>query len=395
MRGFHRIEMKKNLIVTALISTVLLIALPGESLAWVGVEFDAGLAGIADPYEVTGDDGEGGTWELSGRVMFQENLGGADVEVHWFATALGTFGKIDLAVPDGSGPFRSLDLEDTHHTGGDTALLSELDRLSVTFDGKNLGFTAGRQAVSWGEAYYYNIGDLFGTFPVTETNRTYKTGIDALAATVRIGLFSDLCLVFVPSDDAEDSAAARFLFPAGPGSMSFTVGSILESGEAGAGYTVDIKGTKLYGTYLLTDPGDGDSFTEIVLGGERQVGPYTHLVAELYYNGWGAGDPDEYAGLILTERFLSGRALSLGKFNGVLQLSRQMSPLITITPAVFANISDKSVLIRMDGSYSASDLTSVSAGVFLGLGDRPDGLQMESEHGSVPPTLYVEVVHSL
>ncbi len=386
--------MKTSLTITILI-TLFLTIISGESVAWVGVELDSGLWATADPYEVLGDEGDGGTWELSARIMYQESFGSADAEIHWLATALGSFGKTEPAVPDGDNPFRSLDIEDTHHTGDRSTLVSEIDRLSLTFSGGNMSFIAGRQAVSWGEAYYYNIGDLFGAFPVTETNRTYKTGIDALSATISFGFFSDLSLVFVPSDDREDSAAATLLIPAGTGSLSLTVGSILELEEMGAGYTLDVKGTKIYGTYLFSSPEDGDSFNEFVLGGERQVGPLTHVLGEIYYNGWGADDPDKYSGLILTQRFLDGRALSLGRLSGVMQVSRQMTPLISITPAVFANLSDGSALLRMDGSYSASDLTSVSAGVFLGLGDRPDGLSLGSEFGTVPLTVYLEIVHSL
>lgn len=374
---------------------MLMAVAPSESVGWMGVEFDSRLTGIADPYEVLEPEGDGGMWELSGRIMYQESFENLDAEVHWLATALGSFGEIDTPVPFGSNPFRSLDLEGTHYTGDKTAIVSELDRLSLTLNMKDINLTIGRQAVSWGEAYYYNIGDLFGAFPITETNRIYKTGIDALAATMSLGSFSDLSLVFVPTDEEEDNVAARLLFPVGSGSLTLMMGSILESNEGGAGYTIDVKGTKLYGTWLFTDPEDGDRYSELVLGTERQTGPYTHIVGELFYNGWGSDDPDEYINLLLTDRYLNGQALALGSWNGAVQVSRQMSALLTITPAVFTNLSDGSALLRIDGSFSASDLTSVSGGVFLGLGDRPDGLIPASEFGSVPTTIYIEVVHSL
>jgi hypothetical protein len=387
--------MKTKKFVFALTILYLLIALPGAGLAWVGVEFSSSLAGIADPYEVTGNGGDGGIWEVSGRVMYQDKLGPFDAELHWLATILGSFGKADINPVSQGSPFRILDLEYIHHRGDRAAILSELDRLSLTFDASSTSIIAGRQAVSWGEAYYYNIEDLFGAFPITETNRLHKPGIDALSAAYSLGPFSDLSFVLVPSDDKDNSAAARLLFPAGKGSLTLTIGSILETEKWGAGYTVDVSGTKLYGACLLSVPEDGDNFTEAVLGAERQVGPYTHVLGELYYNGWGADDPEDYAGLQLTERYLEGGALTLGKLNAGVQISRQMTALLTITPAVFANLSDGSTLLRMDGSYSLSDFSVLTGGVFLGLGDRPDGLEMRSEYGSVPPTLYVEVVHSL
>lgn len=359
------------------------------------MEFDSSLTGISDPYEIPGYGGEGGLWEISGRFTYQDSYGPVDAELHWLGSALGSLGDIELAPIDQDSPFRLLDLEDIHHRGEKTVLLSEIDRMSLTLNLTSTNLVVGRQAVSWGEAYYYNIGDLFGAFPITETNRLHKPGIDALSATFSIGPFSDLAVLLVPSDDREDSEAARLLFPAGTGSLTIMAGSILETKKAGVGYSVDVSGTKLYGTWLLSMPEEGDDFTEAVLGAERQLGPYTHIIGELYYNGWGSDDPDDYPELLFTDRYLDGMALSLGRLNAVVQVSRQVTALLTLTPAVFTNMSDGSVLLRMDGSFSLSDYTDLTGGIFLGLGERPDGFEMQSEYGSVPATLYVEVVHSL
>ena len=84
--------------------------------------------------------------------------------------------------------------------------------MSLTFSIPPVSIAAGRQAISWGEAFYYNIGDLFGAFPVTETNRRYKPGIDAVAATVTLGTFSDISLVGVPVEDVEGDTADHLLY---------------------------------------------------------------------------------------------------------------------------------------------------------------------------------------
>lgn len=394
MRGLKHTDMKKNLIVIQMI-VITLFVLPTKSLAWVGLELDSSFTDIADPYDMPGYGGDGGRWETSGRIMYQESFGPVDTEFHWLATALGSFGDIEPSSAGGESPFRILDLEDTHHRGKKTTLLSEVDRLSFTLNVSKNRIIIGRQAVSWGEAYYYNIEDLFGAFPVTETNRLHKPGMDALTTTFSLGPFSDLSIVFAPSKNTENSGAARLLFPAGKGSLSLVAGSILETKKGGAGYTVDVSGTKLYGAWLLSMPDHGDDYTEAVIGAERQLGPYTHLLGELYYNGWGTDDPGDYPALLLTERYLDGMALSLGKYNAAIELSRQITALLTLTPAVFTNLTDGSALLRMDGAYSLSDFTDLTAGVFLGLGERPDGLEIKSEYGSVPPTIYLELIHNL
>jgi len=361
----------------------------------VGLELDGKATGIADPYGSTGAKGSGSYWEFSGRTMLQESLGPLDGEVHWLAQAALLTGELDFPLDVPASPFRYFDLETVHHPKDNSVVLSELDRLSLSWSSPRLRLTLGRQAVTWGEAFYFNVGDLFGAFPVTETNRRYKPGIDAAALTVELGAFSGLSLVGVPAEHGSDSVAGQVLFPLGQGTLSITGGRVLENEKIGTGYTVDIRGTQVYGSLLMTRPSQGDDFSLAVAGFQRQVGPNTLLMGEVYRNGWSSGDPDDYPAMILTDEYLSGAVFTLGRYNAALQVSRQVSPLVTLTPALFANFSDGSALLRVDGALSVSDLTDMTGGLFLGMGKRPDGLIPRSEYGRVPVSLYVEIVHNI
>ncbi|MDF1525759.1 MAG: hypothetical protein RRA15_12015 [bacterium] len=373
----------------------LLLVPPVECPAWVGLELDGKIAGVRDPYGATGTEGSGSLWEFSGRAMYQESFGHLDTEFHWLGQYLHSTGEIRFAPVSSESPFRSLDLEKVHSQDESTTLISEVDRLSLTWTTPGLSLTAGRQAISWGEAFYFNVGDLFGAFPITETNRRYKPGIDGVAATVNLGLFSGLSLVDIPVEDESDSVAIHTYFPLGSGTCSLTGGHILEDDKAGAGYTVDIAGTQVYGSLLLTRTSVRDEYSQAVLGAERQVGPYTLLVAELYRNGWGTGDPDDYPALILSDEYMSGNVFTLGRYNMAFQVSRQINPLMTLTPAIFANLSDGSALLRLDGSWSLSDLTGLTGGLFFGMGERPHAGIPRSEYGSIPISIYVEIVHNI
>ena len=384
----------------AIIFFTLLISLISASFAdrawaWVGLELDGKFTGIDDVYGVTGSEGRGSLWELSGRAMYQESFGHFDTEFHWLAQLVQTTGHIRLTPRISSSPFRSLDLQKVHYQDENTIVYSEVDRLYLKWTHAKISLTAGRQAVSWGEAFYFNIGDLFGAFPITETNRRYKPGIDAVTATINLGTFSDLSLVSVPNGDESDSVAVHTLFPFGSGTLSLTGGRILEDDKVGTGYTVDITGTQVYGSLLLTRTSSGEEYTQAVAGAERQFGPYTFLIGEFYRNGWSTGDPDDYPTMILSEEYTSGNVLTLGKYNIAVQMSRQVSPLATLTPAVFMNLSDSSALLRMDGAFSLSDFTDMTGGLFLGLGERPENGIPRSEYGSVPLSIYVEVVHNI
>ena len=376
--------------------TLWFLLIPAEKCpAWVGLELNGKATGVADPYGATGSEGNGSLWEFSGRAMYQESFGRLDTEFHWLAQSIHSTGNLPFAQVTSGSPFRSFDLEKVHSQSNNTAFISEIDRLSLTWTTPGISLSAGRQAVSWGEAFYFNIGDLFGAFPITETNRRYKPGIDGVATTVNLGLFSGLSLVNVPVEDESDSLALNAYFPLGPGTCSLTGGRILQDDKAGSGYTVDIAGAQVYGSLMLTRTSSGNEYSQAVLGAERQVGPYTLLVGELYRNGWSSGDPDDYPLMLLTDEYTSGNVLTLGRYNMALQISRQVSPLMTLTPAIFANLSDGSTLLRMDGSWSLSDLTGLTGGLFFGMGERPDAGIPRSEYGSIPISIYVEIVHSI
>ena len=373
----------------------MVLALPGHVMAWVGLELNAKGTAVDNRYGLAGTEGRGSLWEFSGRIMYQDSFGSLDAELHWLGQGAFTAGDVDLEPGPQSSPFRYLDMETVHSRRNDQVLFSEIDRLTMRWNASRLTMTAGRQAVSWGEAFFYNIGDLFGAFPITETNRRYKPGIDALTTDLPLGVFSNLSLVVVPGDDSEDSYAANCIFPLGSGTFSLTGGRILDDDKGGAGYTVDIAGTQVYSSLLVTSASDGDDYTQFVAGAERQVGPYTLILGEIYRNGWGTGDPDDYSALLLSGEFRSGNVLTLGRYSLAFSLSRQVSPLVTFTPALFANLSDSSALVRLDGSWSISDLTDLTGGLFLGLGERPDDGIPKSEYGAVPVSIYVELVHNI
>lgn len=371
------------------------LAAPGQVRAWVGLELDGKATGVADPYGATGTEGSGSLGEFSARVMYQDNLGPLEAEVHWLGQFAHTTGDTSFSTGPLPSPFRILDLETVHSQDDRTVLFSEIDRLLLTFTAPGFSLHVGRQAVTWGEAFYFNIGDLFGAFPVTETNRRYKPGIDAATLTVNPGPFSSLSLAVVPVEDERDNLAATALFPLGPGTLSLTGGRILDDEKAGTGYTVDISGTQVYGSWLFTKKPDSRHYWQTVAGAQRQIGPYTLIMGELFRNGWGSGDPDDYPSLLFTEEYAAGNIFTLGRYSAALQVSRQVSPLVTMTPALFGNLTDGSALLRVDGALSLSDLTDISGGFFLGMGKRPDeGIPM-SEYGQIPFSIYVEIVHNI
>ncbi len=384
--------MKKKIHIILITATLILLSSTHTShAAWTGIELDFEGALSRDPY-VVGQTDTTAAWGLTGRYMLQENWNDFLFELHILAGLLGNTSSSNLILFSNFSPFRVMDLEAVHSRGDRTILFSEVDRLAVTFEGPSARAILGRQAITWGEAFFFNIEDIFGAFPATETNRLHKQGIDAVTLNIPTGQFSELAAVGIPADDNPGSLALRYSFPVDKGNISLVGGKSAGDTLIGGGFAGDFSGAKIYFHSLWADPDDERSFTQFVLGAERWVDSVTHILAEVYRNGWGTTDRNDYPALLLSERFLDGRTLTLGRWNAAGQISRQLSPLLTGHAALFLNINDGSTLFRIDGGYSLSDNADLRSGFFLGLGDRKQGAVVKSEYGSVPLGLFWEMI---
>ncbi|UCF31097.1 MAG: hypothetical protein JSV26_01335 [bacterium] len=379
--------MKKILFLASL--TFILLPLPSK--AYFAFELDVkGIyySEVGDGPSVPGDEGRG---EATGRIMVLEGTGDLLFEGHLLGGITYNTGGSTPAVRPIS-PFRSWDLEEAHHRDDHSTVFSEIDRLSLTLDHPGYRISAGRQAVTWGESYYYNPQDLFGAFPLTDVTRLHKPGLDAVTLTVPLSSFSEISLVGIPGADLDSSGAFRILFPAGGTSVSVVGGTVVGDTLLGGGLSLDVKGTRLFGEAVVTDPDGEDEFIELVAGGERWLDEYTRILGELYYSGWGSQDPDEYPDLLLSDRYLQGRVLTLGRLSAALDVSRQITPLLTGRTVTFANLSDGSVLLRLDGLYSLSETSDLVGGIWAGIGRKSRAGRPGSEYGDIPVSLYAEVV---
>lgn len=388
-RPYSRRRQLSQIHVTWLLVLILFLT-PNTVSAYSAFEFN--LKGIyyselGDGPTVPGGEGRG---EATGRFMIVETAGDVLFEGH-------LLGGITYDTGGGStgagstNPFRYWDLEETHHRSAHTMVFSEIDRLSVTLDRPGYRISLGRQAVTWGESYYYNPEDLFGAFALTDVTRLHKPGLDAAALTVPFDSFSEISVVGIPGKDQDSSTALRLIFPAGKASVSLVGGSIAGDTVLGGGLSIDVRGTRIYGEAVATDPEGGDDFVELVAGGERWIDEYTHILGEIYYNGWGSSDPGGYTGLLASDRYLQGRSLTLGRTSAALDVTRQLTPLLTGRTVAFVNLSDGSFLLRLDGIYSLSETSDLVGGIWAGVGDRTDG-DLNSEYGDVPVSLYAELV---
>ena len=336
-------------------------------------------------------------WRAGARDRFR-------LEAHGAAQAVSPpFGGSVTSVATG-GTRRFLDLTKDSFGGGDIAGTTEIDRLNLRWDRPGFRMVAGRQAITWGVNYFWPVLDLFAPFAPQRIDRDYKPGVDALRFTAPVGDFSEVEIVAAGQgertpDDLSLASLGRFHAEPGEGGSSvdfgYMVGGFHRDLVLGGFFAADVRGTGLRGEVSWTSPGCdpasahpvfgcGD-FWRFTVGIDRLLTPTLTLIGEASWNGFGAGDPADYARLAEADRVRRGEVVSLGRRYAGLSLSWQAHPLLTVTGAALLNRDDGSALFQPGVAWSVSDNVTLTAGLVAsgGRGLSPGGA-LGSEYGAVP-----------
>lgn len=332
---------------------------------------------------------------LSLRLMADQRGEALSAQAHLLIDLVSLSPGAPPPAPSADSPFRAWDLGAFSRQGERAAARSELDRLWLTWEGSGVRVTGGRFGLTWGEGWFFNPLDLFGAFPLDAVNRAWKPGIDGGVATLGLGEFGEAAVAAVPRTDRRaGSAAVRVIFPAGRVSLSLVAGEVARDRVGGAGASADLAGSKVYAQALFTDPPQEtgeDGFWQGVAGWERQTGAQTHLLLELYRNGWGARGAAEYPARLGSPRLLSGRVPAIGRYQLAAEGSAQLTPLLTGGIGGVSNLDDGSTLGHLSLDYSLSDYADLKGTVFAGLGRRPREGIPRSEWGLAPARIAVEL----
>ncbi len=283
--------------------------------------------------------------------------------------------------------------------------------------------TVGRQAITFGKAYFWNPLDVFLAFDPRQFDRDYKAGVDALRIDVPLGDFSGINLVGVLGrrlsvfGTYRDEGALNASWY-GSALLARAYTNLLE-------WDLAVQGGKVYGGYQVGGAASGeiweiavrmeaaylfavdsDSFPwplpfagadEIenhltaVIGVGHRFENTLHLEAEYLYNG--AGDADNLlAGMI---RMQAGGSFHMGEHLLGVVATYEILPILNGSLAWIFSCSDQSSLVQPGLSLSVSDEAEFLFGAMIGLGARPKGsspltLDLKSEFGAYPNIYYME-----
>jgi hypothetical protein len=297
-----------------------------------------------------------------------------------------------------------------------------LDRFNLKIALPRADITVGRQAITFGKAYFWNPLDVYAPFDPAQFDRDYKAGVDALRLDVPMGSFSGFTLVgvlgreldstgnYVSGDGTWDacwygsSVLARFFTNFKGWDLAFQGGKIYGGYQLGGGLVgeIDVIAVRAEAAYFWADetlplpsPLEGDLIEDNfvgVLGLGHRFENTLSLELEYLYNG--AGDDDDLTSAFV--RFQGGITLHMGQHLTGLLVSYDLLPILVGQLAFIYSLSDSSFLLQPLLNLSLTDDADLILGATINSGQRPEGdliqgIEIKSEFGTFPDLYFFQV----
>ncbi len=302
---------------------------------------------------------------------------------------------------------------------GDTSARLWFDRFNIRCSFDRADLTIGRQAVTFGKAYFWNPLDVFMPFDPSQFDRDYKSGVDAARLDFYLDDFSGITLVAAPgrmknpwlsqpqrSFDADKDASAliaRYYTSRGGWDYSLQGGLLYGGTQAGFGavgeiddYQVRIEAAYFSATedmslLPLRDFNILEDWPTAVLGIGRYYPCSLDVEVEYLYNG--AGEPGDLDSAVYRKNY--GAALHMGRHIIGANAAYEFRPLVNGSLAAMVSLSDSSSQLQPGLNFSLSNNSELLVGAIFSFGERPKGTSVyspgiRSEFGINPHVLYTE-----
>ncbi len=283
---------------------------------------------------------------------------------------------------------------------GDVTATAVLDRCELRFASESVDVVIGRQAISFGKAWFWNPLDVFAAFGAVQMDRDYKPGVDAVRIEVPMGEFSGLTLVAAMGDlDVQErwrqlGVIGRAFTTVGGFDVALQGGLLRGGWQAGAALSgeiepVDVRAEVAWNQPRKTDGGPGGHLVGVFGVSRRFESELSLAVEHLLHN----GGPNDRNGRML---LLADRQLLQASRNVTgLMASYPLLPVLSGSLATLMSWDDQSLMVQPGLTWSAADEVDVVLGGLLAFGERPTlqglALQFESEFGAWPHFLYLQM----
>jgi len=279
-----------------------------------------------------------------------------------------------------------------------------LDRISLRWSYQDLDITIGRQPINLATTFYFTPNDFFSPFAAQSFFRVYKSGVDAFRAELSLDDFSQLSIISVLGYKAEKdsdtgwsnspdshrtSHLMRWSNTYGNIDASILLGHIFDKNIMGIGIQgelFDWLGIRLEGHYGKPNKSYLDNYHQLSLGLEHRWENTLQLRLELFYNGQGNKSVADYQTALNQYKslYLARNYIALGG-------SYEITPLLLAESVLLNNLNDQSQLLSLNAVYSLSDESEMVFNINLPFGQNPDNGMINTEFGSYPVSINLEL----
>jgi len=288
--------------------------------------------------------------------------------------------------------------------GSGLLLENDLDRYYFKAAFGPVDLTVGRQAISWGSAWFWKPVDRWSPFSPMDIDPDVKRGVDAVRGEIYLGRRTSLDLIasFERHEDATREywfhGGARVRTGFGRWDLAVSVARFQLSRDGnwmvGLETTGELGRVGVRGEVAVNVNEDREDWDiQGVVGADYHFPIKLTLAGELFYNGYGVDDEDDYTTFVMdpvrSERLLRGEAFNMGRYYAGLSLSQEVHPLVHLSLASITNLLDPSALLIAGVQWSVVQDARVKAGAMIPLGRKPKGLDIRSEYGAMPVAGYV------
>lgn len=311
---------------------------------------------------------------LTARFMEKRNLNFARFEAAWAVSP-------SAGDPAQSGPaenytsYRIMDFQPDITENENFSILQNLDRLSLQFRPGKFRITVGRQAIYWGISKSVSPTDFIAPFPYGTIDTQYRVGVDGIRIVHPTGVLSDLETGAVLGDHGNDESNGYWLrgrFYHLQTDITVQGARYRQNLTAGGSLNRAVLGAVAWVEGAYSESVNNEGWWSLSTGMERSfLENRVYGYAEYHYNS--AGKESE-----LSDAYTTGSVYLLDEHYAAIGGLFTASPLLTLSAGCLLNMEDGSSQVNLDGEYSLSDNSSISAGLSSGVGEN------ETEFGPVP-----------
>ena len=266
------------------------------------------------------------------------------------------------------------DLEWTLADGERYQLQQQFFRAFATLYFGQTQVTVGRQRIAWGTGFAWNPTDILNPFNPAAIELGEKSGVDAAYINVPLGAFSRIEAAVAPGRRrGRSSVAAR----AGTNWREYDVsvmgGYFREDWILGGDFAGYVGNAGFRGEAAYTWQDDGRNYLRAILNTDYNFPGGYYVLVEVYFNGQGSRDKDDYDLTAL----LTGETFNLAKDYAAVSVAKSITPLLGGALYSLVNLDDQSALVGPALTYSMAENLelAVSTYFFFGASDTEFGVQ--------------------